>query len=66
VQVILPPANAADFDRYYNEGLVQFALGLVELNDQTWADFLAGLDALGAADYEAAARQSLIDAGLLK
>jgi putative aldouronate transport system substrate-binding protein len=66
VQVILPPANAADFDRYYNEGLVQFALGQVELNDDTWTEFLAGLDSLGAAEYEAAAKQSLTDAGLLK
>jgi putative aldouronate transport system substrate-binding protein len=66
VQVILPPANAADFNRYYAEGLLQFVLGQKELNDDTWAEYLAGLDALGAADYEASAKQSLIDAGLLK
>jgi putative aldouronate transport system substrate-binding protein len=66
IQVILPPVNAADFDRFYNEGLLQFVLGQVELNEQTWADYLAGLDALGAADYEAAARQALMDAGLLE
>jgi putative aldouronate transport system substrate-binding protein len=66
VQVILPPANAADFDRYYNEGLIQFALGQKEVNDANWAEFLAGLDSLGAVDYEAAARQSLEAAGLLK
>jgi putative aldouronate transport system substrate-binding protein len=66
VQVILPPANAADFDRFYNEGLIQFVLGQVELNETTWAEFLAGLDGIGAMDYEAAAVQSLKDAGLLK
>jgi len=66
VQVILPPANAADFNRYYDEGLIQFALGQVELTDESWAEYLAGLDALGAADYEASAKQALIDAGLLK
>ncbi len=66
VQVILPPANAADFNRYYAEGLLQFVLGQKELNDDTWAEYLAGLDALGAAEYEAAAKQALIDAGLLK
>ncbi|MCL4271501.1 MAG: extracellular solute-binding protein [Anaerolineales bacterium] len=66
IQVILPPANAADFNRYYTEGLIQFVLGQKELNDETWAEYLAGLDSLGAADYEAAAQQSLIDAGLLK
>jgi putative aldouronate transport system substrate-binding protein len=66
IQVILPPANAADFDRYYTEGLIQFALGQKELTDETWAEYLAGLDALGAAEYEAAAEQALKDAGLLK
>jgi putative aldouronate transport system substrate-binding protein len=65
IQVILPPANAADFDRFYNEGLVQFALGQVELNEETWAEFLAGLDTLGAAEYEASAMQALQAAGLL-
>ncbi len=66
IQVILPPANAADFDRYYNEGLIQFVLGQKELNDETWAEFLTGLDSLGAAEYEAAAQQALQDAGLLE
>jgi putative aldouronate transport system substrate-binding protein len=66
VQVILPPANAADFDRFYNEGLIQFVLGQVELNDTTWAEFLAGLDSLGAAEYEASAKASLQEAGLLE
>jgi putative aldouronate transport system substrate-binding protein len=66
IQVILPPANAADFDRFYNEGMLQFVLGQKELNEETWAEYLAGLDGLGAADYEAAAKQALIDAGLLK
>jgi putative aldouronate transport system substrate-binding protein len=66
VQVILPPANAADFDRFYSEGMLQFVLGQKELNETTWAEYLAGLDAVGAAEYEAAAKQSLTDAGLLK
>ncbi len=66
IQVILPPANAADFDRFYSEGLLQFALGQKPINDDTWAEYLAGLDSLGAADYEASAKQSLTDAGLLK
>jgi len=65
IQVILPPANAADFDRYYNEGLIQFVLGQREVNEQTWAEFLAGLDSIGAPEYEDAARQSLMEAGLL-
>jgi len=66
IQVILPPANAADFDRFYSEGILQFVLGQKELTDATWAEYLAGLDALGAADYEASAKQALTDAGLLK
>jgi putative aldouronate transport system substrate-binding protein len=66
IQVILPPANAADFDRFYNEGILQFVLGQKELNDANWAEFLSGLDGLGAAEYEAAAKQAMIDAGLMK
>jgi hypothetical protein len=64
IQVILPPENAADFDRFYSEGLIQFVLGQVELNDDTWAEYLAGLDSLGAAEYEAAAAAALEEAGL--
>lgn len=66
IQVILPPENAADFDRFYSEGLLQFVLGQVELNDDNWATYLAGLDSLGAVEYEASAKQGLIDAGLLE
>ena len=66
VQVILPPDNAADFDRFYSEGMLQFVLGQKELNETTWAEYLAGLDTLGAAEYEASAKQALTDAGLLK
>ncbi|OGN93038.1 MAG: hypothetical protein A2Y88_10515 [Chloroflexi bacterium RBG_13_48_10] len=66
IQVILPLENAADFDRFYSEGILQFVLGQKELNDTTWAEYLTGLDGVGAADYEASAKQNLIDAGLLK
>ena len=66
IQVILPPENAADFDRFYSEGILQFVLGQKELNDTTWAEYLAGLDAIGAAEYEATAKQNLIDAGLIE
>lgn len=66
IQVILPPDNAADFDRFYSEGLIQFVLGQKELNEQNWAEYLSGLDTLGASEYEASAKQSLIDAGLLQ
>jgi putative aldouronate transport system substrate-binding protein len=66
IQVIDPPANAADFDRYYNQGIIEFALGQKPLNDANWADFLKGLDGLGAKTYEATAKKALQDAGLLK
>jgi len=65
-KLIQPPANAADFDRFYNEGIIQFVLGQKELTPENWAEFLAGLDSLGAKEYEAAAQQTLSDAGLLK
>jgi putative aldouronate transport system substrate-binding protein len=66
VQVILPPDNAADFNTYYNEGIIQFVLGQKPLNEETWAEYLAGLDALGAAEWEAAAKQALTETGILK
>jgi len=65
-KLIQPPANAADFDRFYNEGIIQFVLGQKELTPENWAEFLAGLDSLGAKEYEAAAQQTLSNAGLLK
>jgi hypothetical protein len=65
IQVILPPDNAADFDRYYSEGLLQFVLGQKALSDAAWAEYLAGLDTLGAVEYEATAKQALLDARLL-
>ena len=65
-KLIQPPANAADFERFYNEGMLQFVLGQKELTPDSWAEYLAGLDSLGAAEYEAAAKQTLTDAGMLK
>ena len=65
IQVILPPDNAADFDRFYSEGLIQFVLGQRELNDANWGEYLAGLDSLGAQEYIASAKAALLDARLL-
>jgi putative aldouronate transport system substrate-binding protein len=66
VQAILPLDNAADFTRFYSEGMIQFVLGQKPLNEETWAEYLAGLDSLGAAEWETSAKQALMDAGLLK
>jgi len=65
-KLIQPPANAADFERFYNEGIIQFVLGQKELTPENWQAFLDGLDGLGAKEYEAAAQKTLSDAGLLK
>jgi putative aldouronate transport system substrate-binding protein len=46
--------------------MLQFVLGQKPLNEETWAEYLAGLDALGAAEWEAAAKQALTDSGILK
>ncbi|MEN6363461.1 MAG: extracellular solute-binding protein [Rectinema sp.] len=63
--MIDPPSNVNDFKRFYDENLVKFALGQQPLNDQTWADFIAGMDKLGAKDVEKAAKAKLIDQGML-
>lgn len=64
-QIILPLDNAADFERFYTEGLIQFILGQKELTEDSWAEYLAGLDSLGAADWEAQAKATLQEAGLI-
>ncbi|HEY6042680.1 MAG TPA: ABC transporter substrate-binding protein, partial [Anaerolineae bacterium] len=66
-QIILAPSNRADLQRYYNENFQAFALGTKPLNDQTWSDFLKGLDAnVNAAKWEADTKKLLQDAGVLK
>lgn len=66
-QIILAPSNRADFQRYYNENFQAFALGTKPLNDQTWSDYLKGLDAnVNAAKWEADTIKLLKDAGVLK
>lgn len=64
--IINPPANAADFVRFYSENIVQFVLGQKPLDETTWAEYIAGLDSLGAKELEASAKESLISAGFVK
>ena len=64
--VISPPAHSADFTRFYSENIVKFVLGQQPLNEQTWEEFIAGLDSLGAKDLEAAALQELKTSGFIK
>jgi putative aldouronate transport system substrate-binding protein len=64
--VINPPANAADFWRYYSENQVKFILGLQPLDKAAWANYLAGLDKLGAKDWEASAKKQVMEAGFIK
>ena len=64
--IINPPSNAADFVRFYSENIVKFALGQQPLDEKTWADYVKGLDGLGAKDLEAAAKKTLPQAGFLK
>jgi len=65
-QLIEPPANKADFERFYGENLVKFALGQQALTAASWKAFIEGLDKLGAPALEKKAKASLIEAGLLK
>lgn len=62
-QLITFPSNRADLKRFYDENILGFVLGTKPLNDQAWADFLKGLDGLGAAKWEADAKKTLQDAG---
>ena len=64
--VINPPANAADFTRFYSENIVQFVLGQKPLDEASWAEFIAGLDSLGAKDLEASAKETLLETGFVK
>jgi putative aldouronate transport system substrate-binding protein len=64
--VINPPSNAADFVRFYSENIVQFVLGQKPLTEESWAEYVAGLDGLGAKDLEAAALKTLTDTGFIK
>jgi putative aldouronate transport system substrate-binding protein len=64
--IINPPANGADFVRFYSENIVQFVLGQKPLDEASWAEFVAGLDSLGAKDLEASAKETLLKAGFVK
>jgi putative aldouronate transport system substrate-binding protein len=64
--VINPPANAADFWRFYTENQVKFVLGLQPLTPETWKQYLDGLDRLGARDFEKAAKAQVMEAGFIK
>jgi putative aldouronate transport system substrate-binding protein len=64
--IINPPANGADFVRFYSENIVQFVLGQKPLDEASWAEFVVGLDSLGAKDLEASAKETLLKAGFVK
>ncbi len=63
--IINPPANAADFSRYYSENIVKFVLGQQPLTEKSWTDFVKGLDSLGARQWEDSAKAVLVEAGFL-
>lgn len=64
--IINPPANGADFTRFYSENLVNFVLGQQTLDDASWKQYLDGLDSLGARELEASAKESLMASGFIK
>jgi putative aldouronate transport system substrate-binding protein len=63
--IINPPSNAADFTRFYSENLIKFVLGQQPITEKTWADFVKGLDSLGAKQMEDGARAQLTESGFL-
>ena len=64
--LIKPAATQADIDRYIQEALIQFILGNQPLDDATWGAFVQGLDGVGFAAWEAAAKQTLQEAGFVE
>ena len=64
-KLIAPPAAGADFETFYNEGIINFAIGNTDLTPDSWQAFLDGLDGLGAKDYEQAAIDTLVAAGMI-
>ena len=66
-QLLIPPAdNQTDIDRYISEGLTQFVLGQKPLDKKSWNAFVAGLNRVKFADYEAGATKALSAAGFIK
>jgi len=63
---INPPANAADMQRYLNEHIQRFVLGLEPLDDANWQAFVKGFDALGADRWEKDAKAYLQSIGQLR
>jgi putative aldouronate transport system substrate-binding protein len=66
VELIQPASMQADIDRYISENLTQFVLSQKPLDDATWAEFINAMDGLGVADWEAQAKQTLQEAGLVQ
>jgi len=60
------PNNAADIQRYIGENIVKFVLGQQPLDQAGYANFIKGLDALGAAQWEKNAKDQLIAIGQLR
>jgi len=58
------PTQAADFYRFYDENMVKFALGTQPLSG--WNDFLAGLDKLGAKEWEKVAKERMVALNMLQ
>jgi len=59
------PEKAADIQRYINENIVRFVLGLQPFEKSDWDTFLKGLDALGGSKWEKDAKAYLIANSLL-
>ena len=66
VTLVKPASNQADIDRYIAENVIQYILGQKPLDDNSWAEFVKGLDALKVADWVATAQKTVKDAGFAK
>ena len=64
--VINPPANAADFVRFYSENIVQFVLGQKPLTKQPGLNTSPASTASARKNWKQPPKQNLLNTGFLK
>jgi putative aldouronate transport system substrate-binding protein len=63
---INPASNSADLLRYMNQGVQEYVLGRRPLTKENYAEFVAGMDKLGASQWEKDAKALMAQGNYLK